>query len=219
MSEPDHQVPAAPERVPLHHDNPQLYRRRLRSGVLGVLLFAAAAGGIAGLIGGRVAGIAVAAIIGLPLLYVLSANLRRKIWLEGSTVLVRTWGVRRIDLVTAGRLDVVITDLRGARTVALLVNGGQRGRSVKIDLAVYSGTAGWELDVLALRKLANALVNNIEANGMVFSELLVAQLRAEARGDGLVARPLFRLAAAAPGGKLAQRYTMEAISRFVASMD
>lgn len=219
MSEQDDRAPVTSERVPLHRDNPALYRRRLRSGMFGVLLFAAAAGGIAGLIGGRIAGLIVAAAVGMPLLYVVSYNLRRKVWLEGTTLLVRTWGVRRVDLVTAERLDLVVTDLRGARTVALLVNAGRRRRSVKVDLALYSGSAGWELDILALRKLANALMNNIEANGMVFSELLVAQLRAEARGDGLVARPLFRLAAAAPGGKLAQRYTMEAISRFVASMD
>jgi hypothetical protein len=61
-------------------------------------------------------------------------------------------------------------------------------------------------------------MNNIEANGMVFSELLVAQLRSEARGDGAADRPLYRLASAAPSGRLAQRFTMDAVSRFVAHL-
>src|SRR5438270_506561 len=81
----------------------------------------------------------------------------------------------------------------------------ERGKTVKIDLALYSGTGvHGELGVLRLRRLANALMNNIEANGMVFAELLVAQLKAEARGDAATERPLYRLASAAPPGKLVQ---------------
>jgi hypothetical protein len=73
--------------------------------------------------------------------------------------------------------------------------------------------------VLQLRRLANAIMNNVEANGLVFAELLVAQLKSEARGDGAADRPLYRLASAAPSGKLAQRFTMEAVSRFVATLE
>jgi hypothetical protein len=53
----------------------------------------------------------------------------------------------------------------------------------------------------------------------VFSQLLVAQLRAEAKGDAAADRPLYRLASLAPSGKLAQRLKPEAITRFVASLD
>ncbi|MGH3519559.1 MAG: hypothetical protein ACRDQ7_19500 [Haloechinothrix sp.] len=219
MTAPEERTPSSPERVPLQHHDPALYRRRLWSGLFGVLLFASAFGGIAGLIGGQVAGLVVAAVIGLPLLYVMLFNLRRRIWLEGNDLVVRTWGIRRIDLVAAERLDLLITEVRGTRTVALMINAGQRGKAVKVDLATYAGTGGRELDILALRKLANAVMSNVEANGMVFAELLVAQLRSEARGDGLEGRPLHRLATAAPSGKLAQRYPMETISRFVASLD
>jgi hypothetical protein len=213
-------TPAAqPERLPLFHDDPKLRRRRGISGLVGVLIFAAAFGGIAGLIGGKVAGLVVALVVGLPLLYVVLFNVRRRIWLEGSDLVVRTWRDRRVELVTADRIDLLVTDVRGTRTVGLLINAGQRGKSVKIDLAAYAGTGGRELGVLALRKLANALMNNTEANGMVFAELLVAQLKSEARGDGAPDRPLYRLASAAPSGKLAQRFTMEAVSRFVATLD
>ncbi|MEC3976731.1 hypothetical protein [Amycolatopsis sp. H20-H5] len=215
MSEPS----PAPERLPLFHDDSRQRRRRGCSGLLGVAIFAAASGGIAGLIGGEFAGFVAAVIVALPLLYLVLFSVRRRIWLEGSELIVRTWGVRRVDLVAAGRLDLVIGDLRGTRTVSLLVNAGQRRKSAKVDLAVYSGAGGREIGVLPLRRLANALLNNTEANGLVFSELLVAQLKAEARGDSAAERPLHRLAAAAPQGKYVQRFTMEAVSRFVATLD
>lgn len=211
--------PSAPERLPLHQEDPAMRRRRLLSGLAGVVLFGAAFGGIGGLIGGELVGLIVAAVVALPLLYVVLFAVRRRIWLEGNTVLVRTWRTRRVDIVEAGRIDLLVTDVRGMRTVSLLLNARQRGKTAKIDLAVYAGTGGRELGVLALRRLANALMNNIEANGMVFSELLVAQLRSEARGDGAADRPLYRLASAAPGGRLAQRFTMDAVSRFVARLD
>ncbi|WP_020672610.1 hypothetical protein [Amycolatopsis nigrescens] len=208
-----------PDRIPLFQEDPALRRRRGYSGLAGVVLFAAAFGGIAGLIGGQIAGLVVAALVALPLGYVVLFNLRRRLWLEGGEVLVRTWRTRRVDLVAAERLDLLVTDVRGNRGVGLLVNAGQRGKTVKIDLAVYAGTGGRELGILALRRLANALMNNTDANGMVFAELLVAQLRAEARGEGVSERPLHRLASAAPSGKLAQRFTMEAVSRFVATLE
>ncbi|GAA4547667.1 hypothetical protein [Amycolatopsis samaneae] len=211
--------PAAPERLPLFHDETRARRRRGCSGLVGVVLVAAAFGGIAGLIGGRITGLVVAGVIALPLVYLMAYNLRRRVWLEGTTLLVRTWGVRRVDLVGAERLDLVIGDVRGTRTVSLLVNAGQRGKVAKVDLAVFSGAGGRELGVLQLRRLANALLNNTEANGLVFSELLVAELRSEARGDAVADRPLYRLASAAPSGKYVQRFTMEAVSRFVATLD
>lgn len=208
-----------PERMPLSGQHGQTRRRRILSGLAGILMFAAAFGGIAGLIGGRIWGLVVAAIITVPLGYLVLFNARRQIWLEGNTVAVRIWRVRRIDLVAATSLDLLITDVRGTRTVSLLVNSGQRRRTVKIDLAVYAGTGSRELNILVLRALADAVVNNIEAGGMVFCELLVAQLKAEARGDAAADRPLYQLASAAPSGKFAQRFDMQAINRFVASLE
>jgi hypothetical protein len=221
VKEPGGYKPAEePERLPLYQEDPVLRRRRRRSGLIGVVIFAAAFGGIAGLIGGQIAGLVTAAVVGVPLLYVVIFTARRRLWLEGGTVIVRTWRTRRIDLVHAGRIDLLVTDVRGTRTVGLLINAGQRGRVVKIDLALYSGTGSHgQLGVLQLRRLANAIMNNTEANGIVFAELLVAQLKSEARGAGAADRPLYRLASAAPSGKLAQRFTMEAVSRFVATLE
>ncbi|MCU1686882.1 MAG: hypothetical protein JWQ81_7621 [Amycolatopsis sp.] len=210
---------AGPERLALYHHDPAATRRRGLSGLLGVVILAAGFGGVAGFFGGQLVGLLVAAVVGLPLLYVVLYNVRRRLWLEGTVLLVRTWRVRRIDLAAAQRIDLLVTDVRGNRTVGLLINAGERRKTVKIDLAVYAGTGGRELGVLQLRRLANALLNNTDANGLVFAELLVAQLKSEARGDGAADRPLYRLASAAPAGKLAQRFTMEAVNRFVATLD
>ena len=207
------------ERIALFEEDPRGRRRRGLSGLIGVVIVAAAFGGIAGLIGGTVTGLVVALVIALPLLYVMAVSIRRRVWLEGSTLLVRTWGLRRVDLTTATRLDLVVGDVRGSRTVSLLVNAGQRGKVAKVDLAVFSGTGGRELGILPLRKLANALMNNTEANGLVFGELLIAELKAEARDAGVAERPLYRLTSVAPSGKYVQRFTMEAVSRFVATLD
>ncbi|WP_328458915.1 MULTISPECIES: hypothetical protein [unclassified Amycolatopsis] len=208
-----------PERLPLFEEDARGRRRRGISGLIGVVIVAAAFGGVAGLIGGTVIGLVVALVIALPLVYVMAVSIRRRVWLEGSTLIVRTWGLRRVDLVTATRLDLVIGDVRGTRTVSLLVNAGNRRKVAKVDLAVFSGTGGRELGILQLRKLANALMNNTEANGLVFGELLVSELKAEARGGGVAERPLYRLASVAPSGKYVQRFTMEAVSRFVATLD
>jgi len=208
-----------PEPVALAGDNTRARRRRGLAGLVGVLLFAAAAGGLVGLVAGRIFGLVAAGIVGLPLLYVVLYNARRRVWIAGHELVVRTWRTRRIDLVSAERIDLLVTEVRGTRTVALLVNAGRRRAAVKVDVAVYTGTGGRELGVLALRRLADAVINNTVANGMVFAELLIAQLRAEARGVGVSGRPLYRLAATAPAGRLAQRFTMEAVSRFVAALE
>jgi hypothetical protein len=217
---PEGRKPAAePERLPLFGDDPTSRRRRGFSGLIAAMIFAAAFGGVAGLIGGAIAGLVAAAVVGLPLLYVVLFTVRRRLWLVGTMVLVRTWRTRRVDLVRAERIDLLVTDVRGSRTVGLLINAGRRGKTVRLDLAVFSGTGGRELGVLPLRRLANAVMNNTEANGIVFGELMVAELKSEARGEAVAERPLYRLASAAPSGKLAQRFPMEAVSRFVATLE
>jgi hypothetical protein len=217
---PDGRKPAAePERLPLFEDDPKSRRRRGFAGLIAAMIFAAAFGAVAGLIGGAIAGLVAAVVVGLPLLFVVLVTVRRRLWLVGTTVLVRTWRTRQVNLVRAERIDLLVTDVRGSRTIGLLINAGRRGNSVRLDLAVFSGTGGRELGVLPLRRLANAIMNNTEANGIVFGELLVAELKSEARGEAVAERPLYRLASAAPSGKLAQRFTMEAVSRFVATLE
>lgn len=207
-----------PDRIMLYGQDAALRRKRALAGMGGALLFGAAFGGLAGLISGLVPGLVVAAVVAAALAFVVASNARRQVWLEGRTVVLRGWGIRRVDLTTAPRIELLLSDVRGSRTVSLLVTNTAQ-QAVKVDLAIYAGTGGRELGILALRRLADALADNTDANGLVFSELLVAQLRAEARGDGAADRPLYRIGSLAPQGKLAQRFTMEAVSRFVAQLD
>ncbi|WP_027944681.1 hypothetical protein [Amycolatopsis taiwanensis] len=211
--------PADPDRLPLHQEGSVLRRRRAVSGLASAVVIAAAFGFFGGLAGGELTGLIVAVVVAALLGYLVVFTARRRVWLEDGMVLVRVWRTRRVDIAQAERIDLLVTDVRGMRTISLLFNARRRSRAAKVDLAVYAGTGGRELGVLALRRLANALMNNIEANGMVFSELLVAQLKSEARGDAAADRPLYRLAAAAPAGRFAQRFTMDAVSSFVAHLD
>ena len=210
------------ERLSLYPEDPALRRGLARTGSLGTLIVAVLAGSIAAVIGGWLIGILVAIVVVFSLLYMVLVNIRRRLWIEKSVVIVRKWRSRRVDLVKAKTLALIITDIRGTRTVGLVATPAGRGRSVTVDLACYSGVdglvAGWELDLLPMRRLADALMNNVEANGMIFAELLVAQLRAEAQGVATSDKPLFRLAFTAPGGRLTRQLSLESVSHFVASL-
>ncbi|MGX7829227.1 hypothetical protein ACTG9Q_29495 [Actinokineospora sp. 24-640] len=192
-------------------------RRRGCATVIVAVLLGAAVGGIVGLLSSRVPALIGAALVAGFFLFVAWAAARRRLSLRGTTVVARTIGTKTVDLRHADRIELMVSDVRGMRTVSVLV--GQGRRTVNIALAVYAGTGGRELGILALRRLADALAGSEHTAGLVFSQLLVAQLRAEAKGEAAADRPLYRLAAAAPTGKLAQRLTAEAVTRFVATLD
>ncbi|MBM7775906.1 hypothetical protein JOD54_006110 [Actinokineospora baliensis] len=207
---------AEPDLIPLTLTEPS--RRRSLLSFVVALILGAALGGIVGLIGGQAAGLITAGVVVVLLLLLSWASGRRTLWLrDGTTLLARTIGTKSVDLRAADRLELLVTDVRGIRTVGLLV--GQKNTSINLALAMYSGTGGRELGILVLRKLADALAGSENPAGLVFSQLLVAQLRAEAKGEAAPERPLFRLGSLAPTGKLAQRLRPEAITRFVASLD
>jgi hypothetical protein len=194
-------------------------RRRAAVVSLGAVTVGAAMGGIVGLVGGRLAGLIAAVVVGLPLLVLAFAESRRRSWLRDGVVSVRAFGTRSVDVRKATRIELLITEVRGSRAVGVLVSGPPKGKTINVAVATYSATGGRELDILALRRLADGLAGGSETDGLVFAELLVAQLRAEARGEGLADRPLYRIAAMAPGGRLAHRVRSDAVGRFVASLD
>ncbi|HEY7815435.1 MAG TPA: hypothetical protein VIC62_19465, partial [Nakamurella sp.] len=99
------------------------------------------------------------------------------------------------------------------------IAGPPKGKTINVAVATYNGLSGRELDILALRRLADALAGGTEPRGLVFAELLVAQLRAEARGEDAEGRPLYRIAALAPGGRLAHRLPTDTVTQFVAALD
>lgn len=204
------------ESIPLSVAAGQTRKRGCATAVVALVL-GAAVGGITGLIGGQTAGLVAGGIVAACFLFVAWAAARRQLSLEGTTVVARTVGTKSVDLRAADRIELMVSDVRGMRTVSVLV--GQGRRTINISLAVYAGTGGRELGILALRRLADALAASEHTAGLVFSELLVAQLRAEAKGEAAPERPLYRLAATAPQGKLAQRLSADAITRFVATLD
>jgi hypothetical protein len=208
---------AAPERIPLNLNEPGTVRRRGCVVVGMAALIGAAVGGVVGLVAGRVAGLISAAVVVVILLVLTWLSGRRQLWLEGGRLVAKTVGRKVVDLRTAERIELVVTDVRGNRTVGLLISG--RSKSINLPIAVYSGTGGRELGILMLRRLADALTASENTGGLVFSELLVAQLRSEAKGEPAAERPLYRLASLAPAGRLAQRLKTDAVTRFVASLD
>jgi hypothetical protein len=206
-----------PERIPLSITEPGTTRRRVGIAVAVAVVFGAAVGGVVGLVAGRLAGLIAAAAVVLALLLLTWASGRRQLWLEGTRVVAKTIGRKVVDLKHAERIELVVTDVRGTRTIGLLV--GAARKTISAPLAIYSGTGGRELGILMLRRLADALTASENTSGLVFSELLVAQLRAEAKGEAAADRPLYRLASLAPSGRLAQRLRPDAVTRFVASLD
>lgn len=194
-------------------------RKRARNVVIAALVVAAAFGGVVGLVAGPVGFAVGAAVVAVPLLLLALGESRKTTWLRGGEVSVRALGTRTVDLRTADRLDLVITDVRGMRTVSLLVGGPPKGKAVSVALAMYAGTGGRELGVLALRRIADALASIGDTHALVLSELVVAQLKSEARGDGAAARPLYRLASLAPQGRMAQKLNPQAVAGFVTTLD
>jgi hypothetical protein len=205
------------EKLSLDLLDKETVRKRARMVAIGGLMVALAFGAIVGFIGGRWAGIIAFLIVSLPVVLLALSEARRTVWLEGTTVYVRAFGTRTVDLATADDLDLLVTDLRGARTVGLFVRGGKK--AINIALSMYSGVGGRELGIYQLRRLADTLAARGDTPGLVFSELLVAQLRAEARGLAAPERPLYRLGSLAPAGRMAQKLHPDAVSKFVTSLD
>jgi hypothetical protein len=220
-------MPADNDRAEQVNDEPvaldllgrSVVRTRAVTVVLAAVVLGAAIGGVVGLVGGRPAGLFTAAVIALPLFALAWGESRRRTTLRGSVISVRMFGTREVDLRRLSSVTLLITDMRGTRTIGLLAGGGPDKRTVNVALAIYSGTGGRELGILPLRKLADALARTEDTRALVVSTVLVHQLRAEAKGVGASERPLFRLASLAPQGRLAQRFHPDALARFVATLE
>lgn len=180
----------APERTELDLLPAAVVRRRARGVAVLAAVLGAAVGGLVGLVGGRGPGLLAAAAVGVPLLLLAFAESRRRTWLDASVVAVRAIGVRRVDVERAERKDLLVSAVRGQRTVSLLL-GEPSGKTVAVALAIYTPVGGVELGILGLRRLADALARATDAKAVLLSSLLVAQLRAEARGEPMAARPLY----------------------------
>jgi hypothetical protein len=196
-------------------------RRRAVGVAVFTVVVAAAVGGVVGLVGGRDAGLVAAAVVGVPLLLLALTEARRRTWLEGSVVVVRALGVRRVDIAAVDRKDLLVSDVRGQRTVSLLL-AQRHGKAVTVALAIYTAAGGVELGVLALRRLADALAGAARPGGdeaaTTLSNLLVAQLRAEARGEELRARPLWLVSGLVEAGKVVRQVPQGRLAALVSEL-
>jgi hypothetical protein len=205
------------DRVPLNLTEVSSARRRGCVALGVAVLFGAALGGLVGLLSNQTAALITVAVVVVVLLALSWVSGRRRLWLEGDQIVATALGRKAVNLRHAERIELLVTDIRGTRTIGLLV--GAKSKTINLSLAVYAGTGGRELGILVLRRLADILAGSDNTSGLVFSQLLVAQLRAEAKGEAAADRPLYRLASLAPSGRLAQRLKPEAITRFVATLD
>lgn len=205
------------EPIPLNLTELASARRRGCVAFTGAVIVGAAVGGIVALFAGQTPALITAGVVIALLTFVSWVSGRRRLWLEGNQIVAKALGRKSVDLRRVDKIELMVTDIRGTRTVGLLLTAGRK--SINLALAVYSGAGGRELGILVLRRLADVLANSENTAGLVYSQLLVAQLRAEAKGDVAADRPLYRLATLAPAGKLAQRLKPEAVTRFVASLD
>jgi len=133
----------------------------------------------------------VGAVLGLPPVLGAFASTRRHLRLQGTTLIASgTAGKRTVELRHLAGVELLVRVGRVSQVV-LRVNDGTHGL-VSVPLALYTDGGGRELDVLALRSLADALASSELAPAAAIASVLVEQLRAEARGAGLPDRPLHR---------------------------
>lgn len=163
--------------------------------------------------------VATTVIVAGPLLLLAYSEARKTYSLSGTRLAARALGTRVVDLGSAQSLDILVTDMRGMRTISLLAGGPPKGRTLTVPLAMYAGAGGRELGVYALRRLADALAASGDTRALVLSELLVAQLRAEARSVGAAQRPLYRLASQVPKRRVTQTLSPDTVAHFVTTLD
>ncbi|MFC6012456.1 hypothetical protein ACFP3H_15455 [Nocardia lasii] len=143
----------------------------------------------------------VAILIGLavavPTIAYVFAFARRRMWLSGTVIRAhRLLGERTFDIATATGVQLLVYPGRLRRIVLKLSTDTD---TQLVPLAMYTDAgSGRELHLLGLRKLADALAASELVAAIAISEVLVQQLRAEARDAALGERPLYRAVQSAP---------------------
>lgn len=154
------------------------------------VLIGVVAGLVVALFAAPLVALAVGLVVGLPTAVSALLATRRRIWLDGN-VLHASNGLRhrRVEVAQAVSVELVV---RSARVSQVAIRIADARASQTVPLALYAAGGGRELDVLGLRKLADALSASELAPAAAAASVLIGQLRAEARGAGLEERPLYR---------------------------
>ncbi|GGK39652.1 hypothetical protein [Nocardia camponoti] len=131
-------------------------------------------------------------LVSLPTMLSLFAFSRRRLSLTGNVLAAhRLSGTRKFDLAQVTGAQLRVYPGRVSRVSLQLTLSD--GRAQQIPLALYTDAGGArELHLLGLRKLADALSSSELVAAVAISDVLVGQLRAEARDAGLADRPLYR---------------------------
>ncbi len=171
--------------------DPAVYAPKLRRvAVIAVIVGVLVAAGSALVVPWPVA-IAIGLVVGGPTAGYMTMMLHRRMWMSGTVVNARhAVRTKRIDLAAADRAELVVYPGRIARVV-LSVSQGETSQNIPLAMYTEQGS-GRELNVLALRSLADGLAAGELAAGAALSSALVQQLRAMARDATLGERPLFR---------------------------
>ena len=130
-------------------------------------------------------------VLGAPTALYSIAVQRKRIRLSGSVIRFRTWtGERQLDLAAATGTEILVYPGRVSRVLLRVTAAGD---TRIVPLAIYTDSgSGRELHILGLRKLADALSSCPLAAALAVSDVLVHQLRAEARDANAEERPLYR---------------------------
>ncbi|WP_072688881.1 hypothetical protein [Rhodococcus marinonascens] len=183
--ERDAAPPVSLDLVPIEAIAPRLKRVAIIAVLIGVVI-----GAIVGFFTSLWVGVAVGAVIAVPTAAPALVALRRRITLQQGRIR-STGGIRsrQVDATRAVAAELVI---RSARVSEVSVRITDPDGGLAIPLALYTGDGGRELEVLGLRRLADALTKSELVPAAAIASVLIEQLRAEARGAALPDRPLFR---------------------------
>ncbi|UOT07170.1 hypothetical protein MPY17_16195 [Rhodococcus opacus] len=181
----DDTAPVSLDLVPIELIAPRLKRVAAFAVLIGVVV-----GVIVGFFGPVWVGVTVGAVIAVPTAASALLTLRRRVTLQ--TGRIRSTGglrSRHVDVTRAVAAELVV---RSARVSEVSVRITDPDGSLAIPLALYTTDGGRELEILGLRRLADALTTSELVPAAAIASVLIEQLRAEARGAGLPERPLFR---------------------------
>ncbi|MEV0946504.1 hypothetical protein [Rhodococcus sp. NPDC049939] len=182
---PDDDPPVSLDLVPIELIAPRLKRVAMIAVLIGVLI-----GVAVGLFTSLWVGVLVGAVIAVPTAVPALISLRRRITLQQGRI--RSTGGIRSRQVNATRAVGAEIVIRSARVSEVSVRITDPNDSLTIPLALYTSNGGRELEVLGLRRLADALETGELVPAAAIASVLIEQLRAEARGAPLPERPLFR---------------------------
>ncbi|XOZ85215.1 hypothetical protein V6679_24190 [Nocardia testacea] len=187
----DASPPDPDQRIGLDLVAPELYGPVLWRLVLVAVGLALGIGVLAGLLFGPPAGLVAALVVAVPAVGYVVAVRRRRLSLHGTVVDARTLlGTRSLDIAAVTGVELLVYPGRLSRLVLRLTAGPDRQ---VVPLAMYTDAgSGRELHLLGLRRLADALVRSELPAALSVADLLVHQLRAEARDAPLPQRPLYR---------------------------